>query len=154
MHDSLERHTCELKRNQEEAERIVSQMRDQGWEIYSERVPLAGQFGYFCTRLVKQPDGGLTRHAHSVRWNLFGDPLVPITIDCLNDKAFLSFLWQHAGHENFSFFEYQDGDVGFVCYCRGGTCGFSDVLRISDECVPGLSEDALEIVGAYATEND
>jgi hypothetical protein len=140
----LSEHTCELKPSQEDAERVVERLRQGGWEIYNERVPLSGQFGYYCVRLVPQEQGGLMQQVHSVRWNLFGDPLVPLTIECLDDTTLLSFLWQHISHENFSFFEYDEGDVGFVCYCHGEH-GYSLVLRVSDEDT-SLSDVARDVV--------
>lgn len=144
----VERHTSELKPSREAAERVVSRMRSHGWEVYEERVPLSGQYGFYCVRVVPDEGGDLVRQAHSVRWNLFDSALVPVTIDCWDDAVFLSFLWRHAGHEDFSFFEYHDGDVGFVCYCEGHR-GFSLALRVSDDFEPGLSDEATEIVGAF-----
>lgn len=145
---NLEKHTFELKPSQEAVEQAVKLLRERGWEIYNERVPLSGQFGYFCVRVFADGSGKPVQHAHSVRWNLFGKPLIPVTIDCLDDRAFLSFLWQHATHENFSFFDYQDGDVGFVCYC-GGESGYSTVLRVSEEFEPGIGDLAFDILEEY-----
>lgn len=143
MVETVASHTCELKPSQEDAAQVANRLRRSGWEVYNERVPLSAQFGYYCVRVVPQPNGTLIRYAHSVRWNLFEHPLEPVTIDCPDEGTLLSFLWGHSSHENFSFFEYEEGDVGFVCYCRG-LSGYSLALRLNEDCE--LSDTARDVV--------
>ena len=118
MDDYEENHTSIVKDSQEEAERAVSKLRRSGWEIYPEKVPLQGQWGFYCVRTFQDTDGFCRKRAHSVRWNIFDDELQPVTIACRNDQDLLSFVWTHALHEGFDHFEYGDGDMGFVCYCH------------------------------------
>lgn len=148
-----EEHTAELKRSREEAERVAGQLQRQGWEISPERVPLQGQWGFYCVRTFQDSDGEFRTVTHSVRWNLFKNELQPVTVACRNDTDLLSFVWQHAAHEGFDYFEYgQDsGDVGFVCYCHA-YAGTSLVLRLNSEIEDALSEAAFELLYAFDDE--
>lgn len=147
-HDYEDEHTSEIKRSREEAERVVQRLKSSGWEIYPEKVPLQGQWGFYCVRTYQDADGECHKHAHSVRWNIFDSELRPVTIHCRDDRDLLSFVWQHAIHDGFDYFEYGDGDVGFVCYCRSGR-GRSLVLRVGVEIEPDLSADAFELLYMY-----
>lgn len=149
MDEDIERHTSELRSSQEEAEEVMSSLQRKGWEVYHERVPLVGQAGYYCVRTLQQADGSEIRHAHSVRWNRFDGPLMPVTIDCRDRRTLLSFMWRHGEHDEFEYFEYGDGDVGLVCYCNADR-GWSEVLRISDEFEHDLDETCQEILGELA----
>jgi hypothetical protein len=149
MDDPVERHTTELKSNQEAAEVVMRNLQKKGWEVYHERVPLTGQAGYYCVRTLTQADGSEIKHAHSVRWNRFVDELMPVTIDCLFQTTLFSYLWRHASHEDFEYFEYGDGDIGLVCYCNAER-GWSEVLRVSDEFDHDLDETCAEIIGELA----
>jgi hypothetical protein len=149
MDDPVERHTTELKTNQEDAEDVMRNLQQNGWEVYHERVPLTGQAGYYCVRTVTCADGSEIKHAHSVRWNRFIDELIPVTIDCLYQTVLLSYLWRHVQHDDFEYFEYGDGDVGFVCYCNADV-GRSEVLRVSDEFDHDLDERCAELIGELA----
>ena len=120
--DPVERHTSELKPNQEDAEQVMLNLQRKGWSVYNERVPLAGQAGYYCVRTLTSLDGNVVKHAHSIRWNRFIEPLMPVTIDCLRRVTLLSFMWRHGGHHNFEYFEYGVGDF------------FHARLRILDDC--------------------
>lgn len=149
MDDPVERHTTEIKANQEDAEEVMRNLQDNGWEVYHERVPLTGQAGYYCVRTVACADGSEIKHAHSVRWNRFAEPLKPVTIDCLQRTVLFGYLLRHAAHGDFEYFEYGDGDVGLVCYCSA-TRGWSEVLRISDEFDHDLDDMCCEIIGEIA----
>jgi len=149
MDEAVERHTTELKHSQEDAEKVMLNLQRKGWQVYHERVPLTGQAGYYCVRTLKRSDGEEVRHAHSVRWNRFSEPLMPVTIDCLRQRGLLEFMWRHGGHEEFEYFEYGDGDVGLVCYCNA-VRGWSEILRISDEFDHDLDEHCQEILGELA----
>jgi len=141
-------HTAELKRSREEAEMAAEALRQKGWDVYPEKVPLAGQWGYYCVNTWVSSDGIERKRALSVRWNLYERELRPIVIDCQKETDLLSFIWQHAGHAGFDHFEYGDGDVGFVCYCQGHV-GQSLVLRIGQELDEELSEEAFELLWLY-----
>lgn len=147
--DYEDAHTSELKLSQEEAERTVRLLKNRGWEVYPEKVPLQGQWGFYCVCTYQAEDGECYKKSHSVRWNLYEGPLRPFTIDCQNDGDLLSFVWQHAAHDGFDYFEYGDGDVGFVCYCRGSDTGCSLVLRVGSEIEEVLSEEAFELLFFY-----
>jgi hypothetical protein len=149
MDDLVERHTTELKANREDAENVMRDLQRDGWDIYHERVPLTGQAGYYCVRTVTSADGSETKHAHSIRWNRFSDELMPVTIDCLYQTVLFSYLWRHAWHDDLEYFEYGDGDVGFVCYCNAER-GWSEVLRVSDDFDHDLDERCTEIIGEFA----
>lgn len=148
------RHTSEVKPSQADAERMVQVLEARGWTICPERVPLQGQLGYYCVRKIHRADGSCTERAHSVRWNMFEGPLVPVTVGCQDDAELLSFVWTHATHDGFYFFHYgddddeDDTDVGFVCYCRA-RLGYSYVLRVGDEMADDLSDAALHLLCAY-----
>jgi len=147
-----EDHTSELKRSREEAERAAEHFRLKGWDVYPEKVPLAGQWGFYCVHTWTNSDGSTSKRAHSVRWNIYEQELTPIVIDAQCDADILSFLWQHAGHDGFDHFEYGDGDVGFVCYCQGDR-GRSLVLRIGSEIDHLLHESTFELLWMYETED-
>lgn len=147
--EAVDRHTAELKPSQEDAEEVMRSLQSQGWEVYHERVPLTGQAGYYCVRTVSCADGSEVKHAHSVRWNRFSDPLMPVTIDCFVRTALFGFILRHGAHDDFEYFEYGDGDVGLVCYCNAER-GWSEVLRISDEFEHDLDDLCAEIVGEMA----
>jgi len=146
--DYHDQHTSELKRSKEEAERVVQILRKRGWEIYPEKVPLQAQWGFYCVHTFQDDRGECHKLSHSVRWNIYGAPLRPLTIDCHNDGDILSFVWQHSNHDGFDYFEYGDGDVGFVCYCRS-ELGCSLVLRVGSEIEHLLSEEAFELLYYY-----
>jgi hypothetical protein len=141
-------HTAELKRSRAEAEKVADALRDKGWEVYPEKVPLAGQWGYYCVNTWHDEDGSSCQRAHSVRWNLYDQELHPVVINCRNDRDLLSFIWTHGTHEGFDHFEYGDGDVGFVCYCQGQR-GKSLVLRVGQEIDEALSEESFELLWMY-----
>ena len=143
-----EDHTAILKSSRAEAERIADTLKAKGWEVYPEKVPLAGQGGYYCVSTWQDNDGEYIKRAHSVRWNIFGKELRPIVMNAQQETDILSFLWQHATHPGFDHFEYGDGDVGFVCYCRGNE-GQSLVLRVGVEIEDELSQDAFELLWIY-----
>lgn len=149
MEESVARHTSELRSSQQDAEEVMRNLQKKGWEVYHERVPLTGQAGYYCVRTLQQADGSEIRYAHSVRWNRFRGELVPVTIDCFSRLELLSFLWRHAHHDDFEYFEYGDDDIGLVCYCNAER-GWSEVLRISDEFDHDLDECCQEIIGELA----
>lgn len=149
MEIPVTRHTSELKRTQQAAEEVMLDLREKGWEVYHEKVPLIGQAGYYCVRTIRKKDGSAVRHAHSVRWNRFEEPLLATTIDCISQRSLLDFIWQHGTHQHFEYFEYGDGDVGLVCYCNASR-GWSIVLRISDEFDHDLNDKCLEILGEIA----
>jgi hypothetical protein len=150
LDEDVDRHTSELKDSREAAEEEMHALRKKGWDVYQERVPLSGQAGYYCVRTVTGPDGSEVRYAHSVRWNRFHAPLFPATIDCLDRLTLLSFVWRHAQHPGFEYFEYGDGDIGLVCYCNAEH-GWSDVLRVSDEFDHDLDDTCHEILGEIAS---
>jgi len=143
-----DQHTSTLKSSRAEAEQIADTLRDKGWDVYPEKVPLAGQWGYYCVTMLRDDDGEYFKRAHSVRWNIFSEELHPIVIDCQQETDILSFLWQHSTHHGFDHFEYGDGDVGFVCYCQGER-GQSLVLRIGVELDSVLSQNAFELLWTY-----
>jgi len=142
-----ERHTAELKHSREEAEQAVRQLRAQGWDIYPEKVPLQGQWGFYCVCMYQADNGEFYKHAHSVRWNIYEKELRPITVNCRDDADLLSFVWQHAGHDGFDFFEYDDDDIGFVCYCLNPQ-GCSLALCISADLQLILSNEAIALLQA------
>jgi hypothetical protein len=148
-------HTSELRPSQEEAERVMQVLQEQGWSVYPERVPLQGQSGYYCVRTVHHPDGSCSKRAHSIRWNLFDDALVPLTICCPGDAELLSFAWRHAGHPGFDYFQYSDNDeaVGFVCYCRAAA-GYSLVLRVSTSGGETFSDEAVAMLVAFSEDDE
>ena len=139
-------HTSELRRSQAEAERMMEILQERGWTVYPEKVPLQGQSGYYCVRTLLNPDGTSSERTHSIRWNMFETPLAPNTVRCQGDPDLLSFVWGHAGHQGFDYFHYTDGDVGFVCYCRGEK-GYSLVLRLSTDAE--FSPAAIYLLSAY-----
>lgn len=143
-----EDHTSVLKTSREEAEKTAATLKRKGWEVYPEKVPLAGQGGYYCVTTWQDDEGDYVKRAHSVRWNIFEKELHPIVIECQQQNDILSFLWSHSGHRGFDFFEYGDGDVGFVCYCQGSR-GRSLVLRIGTELEPDLTPEAFELLWIY-----
>ena len=147
--DPVDQHTSEVLGSREEAESAMREFQQKGWEVFHERVPLSGQFGFYCVRTVVRSDGSESRLAHSVRWNRFHEPLIPVTIACHTRQTFLSFLLRHGQHESFEYFEYGDGDVGLVCYCNA-LRGWSDVLQISDDFDHDLDETCQEILGEMA----
>lgn len=147
-----EDHTAVLKGSREEAERAAQALKDLGWDVYPEKVPLTGQWGYYCVSTWQAPGGTLRKRAQSVRWNLFGHELCPVVIDCTCETDIFSFVWQHGTHDNFDYFEYGDGDVGFVCYCRGHL-GRSLVMHIGQELDPELSDAAFELMWIYENDN-
>ena len=147
-----DQHTWEIKPSREEAEGIMKRLEALGWTVYPERVPLAGQSGYYCVHTVAHEDGSASERTHSIRWNLFDVPLHPLAIVCTSDAELLDFLWGHATHDGFAFFEYgdgDDGDVGFVCYCRGES-GYSLVLHVSAETFPTITPPAVEVLRRFA----
>jgi hypothetical protein len=150
-HDSGD-HTAEVKSSRAEAEQIAQELSDQGWDVYPERVPLQGQWGFYCVQSFHSDDGHKRQKAYSVRWNLFDTVLTPIEIDTQHERDILSFIWTHAGHSGFDYFEYGDGDVGFVCHCQGDR-GKSIVLRIGSEVDHLLSDDAFELLWIYENAN-
>ena len=149
LEEDVDQHTSELQDSQEEAEEAMLSLQRKGWTVYHERVPLAGQAGYYCVREVKDENGESVRQAHSIRYNRFKEALFPVTIDCLDKITLLSFVWRHAHHEGFEYFEYGDGDIGLVCYCNAHR-GWSEVLRISDDIDHDLDDSAYEIIGELA----
>jgi len=152
--DREAQHTSEIRRSQAEAERVMEVLQQRGWTVYPEKVPLQGQSGYYCVRTIHHPDGRCEERAHSVRWNMFADALVPLTIWCGGDIDLLSFIWQHARHDGFDYFHYGEGegDVGFVCYCRAGR-GYSTVLRVSSDGVT-YSDRAIDTLVAFDEEHE
>jgi hypothetical protein len=150
--DYDDEHTSELKRSREEAESAVQKLKKHGWAIYPERIPLQGQWGFYCVSTYQDGKGACHKRAHSVRWNLYDNELRPVTVECRDDLDLLSFIWQHATHDGFGYFEYGDGDVGFVCYCRGRR-GQSLVLRVSSDIDHILSGDAFELLYRYENED-
>lgn len=143
-------HTSEVRRSQAEAERVMEVLQERGWTVYPEKVPLQGQSGYYCVQTVQHADGTSTERAHSVRWNIFGGPLRPVTVGCRHGSDLLSFVWTHSRHAGFDYFTYGDsGDVGFVCYCRA-THGYSYVLRVGRHLEGPLDEAAIDLLCAYA----
>lgn len=124
------RHTWEVLDNQEKAEQVTKVLRERGWTIYRERVPLHGQSGFYCTRTEPDETGEHVQVAHSVRWNLYGKPLTPIAMDALQGNDLLAYLLHHAKHPGFEFVDLQEGDVGFVCHCTA-TAGYSISIRIT-----------------------
>jgi len=145
-------HTSEVRRSQAEAERVMEVLQERGWTVYPERVPLQGQSGYYCVQTIRNPDGSCSERAHSVRWNIFTDPLIPVTIGCRNERDLLSFIWRHARHSGFDYFRYgEDGDVGFVCYCHA-TRGYSYVLRVGRFLEQPLPEEAVNLLCVYDDE--
>jgi hypothetical protein len=153
LDEEVDQHTSELKATKEEADRVMQTLQQRGWTIFHERVPLAGQAGYYCVREVTTEDGEVVKKAHSVRWNRFKDALFPVTIDCTDRLVLLSFIWRHGAHEGFEYFEYGDGDVGLVCYCHAHL-GWSEVLRVSDEIQHDLDEPSYEILGELSQLDD
>lgn len=143
-----EDHTAILKSSQEEAEEVAETLKDRGWEVYPEKIPLIGQGGYYCVSTWQDQDGEYIKRARSFRWNLFDNELRPIVVDCQQGTDILSFLWQHTTHPGFDHFEYGDGDVGFVCYCQG-EAGRSLVLRVGAELEDILSDEAFELLWLY-----
>lgn len=141
-------HTAELKKSREEAEMAAETLRLKGWDVYPEKVPLVGQWGYYCVSTWVSSDGVERSRAHSVRWNLYDRELQPLVIDCQQESDILSFVWKHAGHPGFDHFEYGNGDVGFVCYCRGKQ-GQSLVLRIGQELDETFSDETFELLWLY-----
>jgi hypothetical protein len=124
------RHTWEVLDNQEKAEQVTKALRERGWTIYRERVPLHGQSGFYCTRTEHDGAGESVKVAHSVRWNLYGKPLRPIAMDAENGNDLLMYLMHHARHPGFEFVDLQDGDLGFVCHCTARV-GYSLSIRIT-----------------------
>lgn len=149
LDEPVDQHTSELQESKEEAERVMMTLRKKGWTVYHERVPLSGQAGYYCVRDDVDDDGEPVKLAHSVRWNRFEGELCPVTIDCLDRKTLLSFVWRHGSHDGFEYFEYGDGDVGLVCYCHAHR-GWSEVLRVSDDFTHDLDDPSYEILGELA----
>ena len=144
-------HTWELRPSQEEAEGVRRRLEANGWVVYPERIPLTGQSGYYCVRTITHEDGTSSQYTHSVRWNLFDTPLQPITIPCRSDAELLGFLWRHARHPGFGFFEYGDErDVGFVCYCRGEQ-GYSLALRVSTDVFPKITDQTINVLRQFAS---
>jgi len=131
---------------------MAQSLKDQGWEVYPEKVPLAGQCGFYCVHTWQDSKGMLCKKAHSIRWNLFGHELQPIIIDCQQETDILSFVWQHGNHPGFDYFEYGDGDVGFVCYCRGDDQR-SLVLHVGQELDETFSDETFELLWLYENGN-
>lgn len=148
LDEHVDQHTSELQDTKEEADRVMRSLRQEGWTIYHERVPLTGQAGYYCVREFDE-GGTPVKQAHSVRWNRFEASLVPVTIDCTDRQTLLSFVWRHGAHEGFEYFEYGDGDMGLVCYCHAHR-GWSEVLRIPEDFSEDLDEPAFEVLGELA----
>jgi len=150
-HEEEAEHTSELRRSQAEAERMMEVLQERGWTVYPEKVPLQGQSGYYCVQTVLHQDGSCSERAHSIRWNIFEDPLVPLTIQCGGDTDLLSFVWQHASHQGFDYFHYDGGDVGFVCYCRAQG-GYSLVMRLSAAQDDSFSCNAISLLAEFDEE--
>jgi hypothetical protein len=146
-------HTSELKRSEAEAERVMTVLQSRGWTVCREKVPLQGQLGYYCVQTVHHADGSCSERSHSIRWNIFEDPLRPLTVPCRHDADLLSFVWAHSRHQGFDYFQYGDGDVGFVCYCRAPR-RYSLVLRVSAEGDVTFSEEAISLLVAFDDENE
>lgn len=127
-------------------------LQEHGWTVYPERIPLQGQSGYYCVRTTHNADGSFTERAHSVRWNIFESPLIPVTVRSRDELDILSFVWSHATHPGFDYFHYgddgPDDDVGFVCYCRA-ILGYSHVLRVDISFDNPLNTAALELLEAF-----
>ena len=137
-------HTWEILEGPEEAVEAMRALQADGWLVFRETVPLSGQCGFRCI-MQEQEAGKLVRREHSILWNVFDTELVPIVVDCRDERDLLAFVLQHGAHRSFDFFEYVDDDVGFVCYCRAHLRR-SLVLRIADETLCDFSDDAMEFI--------
>lgn len=141
--------TYKVMRTREEAVEAMRMLQKKGWEVYATNAPLSGQVGFKCLSPFKKSDGILVQHSCCIFWNLYDSELVPIVIECQNERMLLDFAWQHGHHESFGFFEYPDGDLGFVCYCQGKN-GRSMVLQIDEDL--DLNEDACEFIWEYQSQ--
>lgn len=129
--DENARHTWEVLDTEERAIQVSKILRERGWTIYRERVPLQGQSGFYCTRVEHDEQGEAVQVAHSVRWNVYGQPLQPIATDASNGADLLFFLFYHAQHPGFEFVDLKDnGDLGFVCHCTA-RAGYSLSIRVT-----------------------
>ena len=144
--------TYKIMRTREEAVDAMRTLQKKGWEVWATNSPLTGQVGFKCLSPAFETDKGVyDRHECQIFWNLYGEELVPIEIECLNEQMLLSFAWQHGKHESFGFFEYPEpvGDLGFVCYCQAHQ-GKSLVLRIPESV--HLNEDACEFIWEFQSQ--
>lgn len=110
----------------EEVEERANILEDEGWEVKAMFYPILGQSGYSCTRTTEK----LGTLEESFVFNIFGQPLQPITIPCDNDKVLLSFLWEHSAH-GLTYFQTQKSEWGLICYCKA-KLGQSYVLMVSN----------------------
>jgi len=138
-----------IARTREEAVMAMQKLQSKGWQVFAQNAPLAAQAGFYCVKNTLEDDGTTTRRARSIMWNLYGQELAPITIDCESDLALTDFVLGHGRHDTFGFFQYPDDDVGFVCYCQEHN-GRSIALRIPDEL--DMGEEALEFIWQYQQE--
>lgn len=139
-------HTFTIMRTREAAVKAMRSLQAKGWDVYAANAPLEGQAGFRCVTHVSDAQGGLTPRAHSIFWNMYASELTPIIIDCDGDTTLLGYILRHAHHETFGYFEFQNDDTGFVCYCRGHV-GRSLVLRIPEEL--GMGDAAIAFLWEY-----
>lgn len=143
-----------IRDSESDAREFASKLQKEGWEVYHETVPLSGQEGFYCVKSLVE-DGDAVRHIKNVVWNMYEQELYPVVMDATCDQDVLSFLWQHASHPGFGYFEWSSGEaVGFVCHCNHQN-GRSIALKISEAVQETVLGDAvLDLLAEYYDEVD